>query len=169
MHTLIPLRVLVLSLCESGLCPVCQRQTTTGGAKRRGGNMRNYKSYVSLPYNPQLRELARELRKSGNLCEVLLWQQLHKKKFKQYDFDRQKIIGNYIVDFFCADCNVVIEIDGISHDYKIEYDNERNRYLEELGLTIIHICAKDILNNLDEVMIMLNDHPALRAPLRGGE
>jgi len=125
--------------------------------------MRNRKSYKSLPHNPELREFAKELRKAGNLCEVLLWKQLHKKKFKQYDFDRQKIIGNYIVDFFCVNCDVVIEIDGISHDYKVEYDNERHRYFEGLGLTVIHISAKDILDNLDDVMIMLDSHPAFRA------
>ena len=94
---------------------------------------------------------------------------MHKKKFKQYDFDRQKIIGNYIVDFYCINCAVVIEIDGSSHDDKIEYDGERNRYLEGLGLIVIHIFAKDILKNLIGVMDMLNNHPALRAPLRGGE
>ena len=140
-----------------------------GGAERRGGFMRNRKSYFLLPYNPKLRDRSRELRKAGNLCEVLLWKQLHMNKFKKYDFDRQKIIGNYIVDFFCGNCNVVIEIDGSSHENKIEYDNERNCYLENLGLTVIHISAKDVLNNLDGVMAMLNDHPALRAPLQGGE
>jgi len=112
-----------------------------------------------------LRERAKELRKAGNLCEVLLWKQLHKKKFKQYDFDRQKIIGNYIVDFFCGDCKVVIEIDGSSHDHKVEYDEERNKYLEGLGLVVIHIAAKDVLNNLSGVMVMLHDHSVLRAPL----
>ncbi|MCL2816272.1 MAG: DUF559 domain-containing protein [Oscillospiraceae bacterium] len=131
--------------------------------------MRKIENYMSLPFNPMLRERARELRKAGNLCEVLLWNQLHKKKFKQYDFDRQKIIGNYIVDFYCINCAVVIEIDGSSHDDKIEYDGERNRYLEGLGLIVIHIFAKDILKNLIGVMDMLNNHPALRAPLRGGE
>jgi len=131
--------------------------------------MRNRELYFALPHNPKLRERAKELRKAGNLCEVLLWKQLHKKKFKQYDFDRQKIIGNFIVDFFCGNCNVVIEIDGSSHDNKVEYDSERNQYLEGLGLTVIHIAAKDILRNLDGVMAVLHDHPALRAPLLGGE
>jgi very-short-patch-repair endonuclease len=140
-----------------------------GGAERRGGSMRNRNAYFSLPYNPKLRERAKELRKAGNLCEVLLWQQLHKNKFRQYDFDRQKIIGNYIVDFFCGNCGVVIEIDGKSHDNKIEYDNERNAYLEGLGLIVIHIIAQDVLYNLDGVMKMLYNHPALRTPLQGGE
>ena len=131
--------------------------------------MRNRKNYKLLPYNPKLRERAKELRKAGNLCEVLLWKQLYRKKFKQYDFDRQKIIGNYIVDFFCGNCNVIIEIDGSSHDSKWEYDKERDLFLEGLGLTVIHVLSKDILNNLNDVMLMLNNHPALRAPLRRGE
>ena len=124
--------------------------------------MRNRVAYRSLPYNPELRDRAKELRKAGNLCEVLLWQQVHKKKFKQYDFDRQKIIGNYIVDFYCGNCDVVIEIDGKSHDEKFEYDQQRDEFLEGLGLTVIHVLAKDILNHLADVMRMLDAHPALQ-------
>jgi len=131
--------------------------------------MRNFKNFITLPYNPKLHERAKELRRASNLCEVLIWKQLHKKKFKQYDFDRQKIIGDYIVDFYCGNCNVVIEIDGSSHDEKIEYDYKRDKYLEGLGLIVIHIPAKDVLNNLSGVMDMLNNHPALRAPLHRGE
>ena len=100
---------------------------------------------------------------------MLLWRQLHNKKFRQFDFDRQKIIGNYIVDFFCRDCYSVIEIDGSSHEGKMEYDKERNAFLEDLGLTVIHIPAKEVLNHLSDVMEMLYDHPALRAPLLRGE
>jgi len=131
--------------------------------------MRNLSKYRKLPYNPALKQHARALRKAGNLPEVLLWQQVHKKLFKGYDFDRQKIIGNFIVDFFCLDCGVVIEIDGSSHDEKAEYDAERDVFLEELGLVVIHIAVKDVLKNLQGVMDMLNNHPALRAPLQGGE
>ncbi len=131
--------------------------------------IRNREAFMSLPYNPKLREHARRLRKAGNLAEVLFWQQVHKGLFKGYDFDRQKIIGDYIVDFFCASCGVVIEIDGSSHDGKMEYDAERDACLQGLGLTIIHIAARDILRNMEDVMVMLHNHPALRAPLQGGE
>ena len=142
-----------------------------GGVARSAGVvvMRKRRTYYSLPYNPNLRERAKELRKAGNLCEVLLWQQLNKNHFKPCDFDRQKIIGNYIVDFYCANFGVVIEIDGSSHDKKFEYDYERNEFLESLGLTVIHIGAQDVLHNLDGVIAMLKNHPALRAPLPGGE
>jgi len=137
--------------------------------------MRKSRIYSSLPYNPQLRDRAKELRKAGNLSEVLIWQQLHKRKFKGYDFDRQKIIGNYIVDFFCIDCRTVIEIDGCTHNEKAEYDRERTVFLESLGLRVIRIQAVDVLNHLNEVMIMLENHPALnhpaatRHPSKGGE
>jgi type I site-specific restriction-modification system R (restriction) subunit/very-short-patch-repair endonuclease len=119
------------------------------------------KNYFSLPYNPKLKERARELRKAGNLSEVLFWNQVKRKQFKGYDFDRQKIIGNYIVDFYCTNCNVVIEIDGSSHDDKVEYDAERDAYLESLGLTVIHIPVEDVMKRMKEVMNMLYDHPAL--------
>jgi very-short-patch-repair endonuclease len=128
---------------------------------------RNTKNYMKLPYNPKLKERARELRKAGNLSEVLFWKQVRNKQFKGFDFDRQKIIGNYIVDFYCANCNVVIEIDGSSHDEKMEYDAKRDAYLKSLGLTVIHIPVVDVMKNMDAVMSMLIDHPALRAPLRG--
>jgi very-short-patch-repair endonuclease len=136
-----------------------------GGEAGRGGHAgeagRNAANYFLLPYNPDLRNRARELRKAGNLPEVLLWKQLKNKQFKTYDFDRQKIIGNYIVDFYCANKNVVLEIDGHSHDDKTEYDAVRDAYLTGLGLTVIHITASDVLRNLDAVMTMLLNHPTL--------
>src|SRR5690606_21530667 len=101
------------------------------------------------------------LRQAGNLSEVLFWNEVKNKQFKGFDFDRQKIIGNYIVDFYCTNCNVVIEIDGSSHDDKVEYDATRDAYLESLGLTVIHISAKDVLQNLEQTMDWLYEHPAL--------
>lgn len=132
-----------------------------GVVEDRGGNYRNSKNYFELPYNPKLKERARELRQAGNLSEVLFWNQVKNKQFKGYDFDRQKIIGNYIVDFYCSNCDVVIEIDGSSHDDKVEYDAERDAFLESLGLTVIHIPVVDVLQRMGSVMEMLYDHPAL--------
>ena len=129
---------------------------------------RNSKNYFSLPYNPKLKERARELRKAGNLPEVLFWNEVKNRQFKGYDFDRQKIIGNYIVDFYCTNCNVVIEIDGSSHDEKQEYDAERDAYLESLGLTVIHIPVEDVMKRIKETMNWLYEHPALEPPRPSG-
>ncbi len=125
---------------------------------------RNTQNYMSLPYNPVLKERARELRKAGNLSEILFWNQVKNKQFKGLDFDRQKIIGNYIVDFYCANCNVVVEIDGKSHDNKVEYDAERDAFLEGIGLTVIHIPVVNIMKRMEEVMRMLEEHEAFELP-----
>ena len=124
--------------------------------------MRNSKEYHTLPYNSNLRERAKELRKAGNLSEVLIWRQLKNRQFNNLDFDRQKIIGNYIVDFYCASRRIVIEIDGSTHDNKIEYDKERDKNLIGLGLNVIHILSKDVLNNINGVMEFLRNHTDLQ-------
>ncbi len=142
---------------RSGTIPPTEEAPTSQGG-------RNTQNYMSLPYNPKLKERARELRKAGNLSEVLFWNQVKNKQFKGLDFDRQNVIGNYIVDFYCANCNVVVEIDGSSHDNKQEYDAARDAFLESLGLTVIHIPVADVMNNMGAVMDMLLDHPAFIPP-----
>jgi very-short-patch-repair endonuclease len=118
---------------------------------------RDTKAFKSLPYNPKLKKRAQELRRAGNLSEVLLWLQLKQGKLLGLDFDRQKIIGNYIVDFFCAQKSLVIEVDGSSHNEKIEYDTQRELFLTNLGLSVIHINDADIKTNLDGVMKFLKE------------
>jgi len=74
------------------------------------------------------------------------------KDFYNIDFDRQRIIGNYIVDFYVKNLGLVIEIDGWSHDTKLIYDEVRQKYLESLGLKIFRITDFDVKNNLSVVM-----------------
>ena len=126
-----------------------------------------------LPFNPKLKERAKELRNAGNLSEVLFWNQVKNKQFLGLDFDRQKIIGNYIVDFYCKDIGVVIEIDGISHNDKLEYDVKRDAFLKELGLKVFHILDIDIKKNLSGVIGFLKKElntPSAKAdtPLKEG-
>ncbi|MCO5287781.1 MAG: DUF559 domain-containing protein [Chitinophagaceae bacterium] len=121
---------------------------------------RHSRKYFILPYNSDLGDRAKALRKAANLSEVLFWNQVKQGKFKGLDFDRQKIIGNYIVDFFCVNCGVVIEIDGSSHDEKEEYDAERDEFLMSLDLKIIRIPVIHILHRLEETMEWLKEHEA---------
>ena len=67
-------------------------------------------------YNPLLKGLARSLRNNSTKSEIILWKQLKGKFNGVYTFNRQKPLDNYIADFYCYDLNLVIEIDGISHD-----------------------------------------------------
>ena len=133
--------------------------------------MRATQKYKSLPYNPALRVRAKELRKAGILHEALFWNQIKTGKLNGLDFDRQKIIGNYIVDFYCAEKNAVIEIDGSSHYGKEDYDKQRDDFLISLGLTVIHIGVADVLNNMEGVLTFLKNHPALTGtpPQEGNE
>ncbi len=106
----------------------------------------------NLPFNIKLKSRARALRKAGNYSEVVFWQQVHKGKFHAIDFDRQRIIGNYIVDFYVKTLGLVIEIDGESHNDKEEYDEKREAYLLSLGLTVFRTNDFNILHDLENVM-----------------
>ena len=111
--------------------------------------------YVSnLPENEDLSAFARKNRKAGNLAEVIFWMQVHRKMFYGLDFDRQKVIGNYIVDFYVKRLGLVVEIDGGSHNEKTEYDSQRDQYLESLGLKVFHTTDFDVLHH---VSLVLND------------
>ncbi|MDR0533243.1 MAG: DUF559 domain-containing protein [Verrucomicrobiales bacterium] len=121
------------------------------------------RQYRRLPYNPGLKARARELRRAGVLHEVFLWQRIKGRQLNGLDFDRQKIIGNYIVDFYCAASQTIIELDGSSHENKAEYDRLREQYLTSLDLQVIHIAAADVLRNLEGVMEFLHRHPRLQS------
>ncbi|WP_276966075.1 endonuclease domain-containing protein [Chryseobacterium sp.] len=111
----------------------------------------------NLPYNPYLKVLLKEKRKARILGEVIFWKKVRAKKFYTIDFDRQRIIGNYIVDFYVKTLGLIIEIDGSSHDEKQIYDGIREEYLEALGLLVFRISDFNVRNNLSLVMKELED------------
>ncbi|MDI1307924.1 MAG: DUF559 domain-containing protein [Methylotenera sp.] len=138
------------------------------GVARSDGVVKNNSKLADLPYNPALKERARELRKAGNLSEVLFWNAVKNKQLDDLDFDRQRVIGNYIVDFYCHEYSVVVEIDGSSHDDKQEYDAERDAYLRGLGLNVLHVQDIEVKKNLSGVIELVRQNtttPSLRATL----
>ncbi|MDR1195205.1 MAG: endonuclease domain-containing protein [Endomicrobium sp.] len=112
-----------------------------------------------LYYNAKLKEAGRKLRKAGILHEVLLWQQIKNKQLNGLNWLRQRVIGNYIVDFYNMSNKVVIEIDGYSHDNekKQEDDAIRDKFFKSQGIEIIRISAKDILQNMSAVISFLKE------------
>lgn len=106
----------------------------------------------NLPYNPNLKKLLPGKRKAGILSEVIFWKKVRAKTFHNIDFDRQRIIGNYIVDFYVKNLGLAIEINGWSHNTKIIYDEVRQKYLESLGLKVFRTTDFDVKNNLLIVM-----------------
>jgi very-short-patch-repair endonuclease len=118
-----------------------------------------YRNFIeNLPYNIKLRARSRALRKAGVLSEVIFWLQVHKGIFWKIDFDRQRIIGNYIVDFYVKTLGLVIEIDGSSHDNKEDYDQKREDYLIALGLKIYRISDLRVKHDLSNVMMELENY-----------
>jgi very-short-patch-repair endonuclease len=116
-----------------------------------------FKPILELPYNIKLKTRAKELRQAENLSEVLFWMQVTKNQFYKIDFDRQRIIGNYIVDFYVKKLRLVLEIDGSSHDTKEEYDKVREEYLLSLGLKVYRIPVVEVLQNIKGVMRNLEE------------
>ena len=113
---------------------------------------------LNLPYNSALKNRARSLRKAGNLSEVIFWKQIRAGEFHNIDFDRQRIVGNYIVDFYVKSLGLVIEVDGESHNDKVEYDEKREKFLISLGLKIFKISTIQIYYDLDNVMKNLENY-----------
>lgn len=106
------------------------------------------------PYNPELKELARQLRNHSTLSEVLLWNQLKNKRIMGYDFHRQKPILNYILDFFCHEMELAIEIDGCSHDFEEAYkkDKSRQEEIEKLGIVFLRFDDLQVKKNMAGVL-----------------
>jgi len=110
-----------------------------------------------LPYNPILKELARELRANSTLSEVLLRKHLNGRQMLGYDFDRQKPIDTFIVDFFCSELMLAIEIDGDTHNYKAVRDDERQRRLEALGIEFLRFADRDVKRNMEGVISVIEN------------
>ena len=107
--------------------------------------------YWEIPKNKLLTIRSKELRKAGNLSEVIFWQTFKYKNKLKFDIDRQVIIGNFIVDFFVPELGLVFEIDGSSHNSKIEYDAERDNFMQSLNLQIVRISDIEVKKNIQSV------------------
>jgi very-short-patch-repair endonuclease len=127
-----------------------------------------------LPYNKNLTERAREHRKNPTPAESKIWNEvLRMRQFASHKFLRQKPIDNYIVDFYCSELRLVIEIDGDSHAETVEYDAERTMVLQSLGLIVIRYTNDDVIHNIQGVYDDLSERieklTPLDPPLSGGK
>jgi len=117
-----------------------------------------------LPYNNNLTALARENRSNPTKAETKIWCEiLRMRQFAQFKFLRQKPIGGYIVDFYCSELRLVIEIDGDSHAETVEYDLERTKFLNALGLQVIRYTNDEIIRNIEGVYDDLSQRIGVQA------
>lgn len=107
-----------------------------------------------IPYNPKLKKLAKKLRKNMTLGEILLWNELKQKKMLGYDFDRQRPIDNFIVDFYCKDLQLAIEVDGDSHNFDETYEKDkiRQQRLETLGVKFLRFDDAEVKKDINNVL-----------------
>ncbi|MGZ4117387.1 MAG: endonuclease domain-containing protein [Bacteroidia bacterium] len=105
-----------------------------------------------IEYNLDLKTNSRLLRNNSTLSEVLLWKKIRAGNMMGFKFNRQKLLGNYIVDFYCKALNLVIEIDGSSHDNKYEKDLIRQIELEKLGVTLIRFTDLQVKKDMNNVI-----------------
>ncbi len=107
-----------------------------------------------LSYNKRLKQFSRNLRKNMTEAEKLLWSKIRRKQLKGLQFYRQKIIGNYIVDFYCPESKLIIEVDGGQH-YGTEGKNKdhiRDDYMKKTGISVLRFSDRDVLKQIDSVI-----------------
>ena len=117
-----------------------------------------------IPYNPALKEKARQLRNKSSKTEIILWQFLKNKQLRGYDFHRQKPLDEFIVDFFCSELLLAIEIDDGSHIGNEDYDNFRQQKLEKFGVRFLRFKDDDVFYNCDFVVREIEKWITLNKP-----
>ena len=107
-----------------------------------------------IPYNPKLKEYARELRNNSTKSEIFLWLKLKNKQFYGYDFHRQKPIDNYILDFYCYELLLAIEVDGYSHQFLEVYnkDKVKEKRMNKLGIAVLRFSDEEVQKDMENVL-----------------
>ncbi|NGF56963.1 endonuclease domain-containing protein [Parapedobacter sp. SGR-10] len=105
-------------------------------------------------YNPTLRTFATRNRRDMTKAEACIWKYLLSgRRLMGYRFNRQRPIGNYIADFLCKELMLIIEVDGLTHQFEEVYrkDRAREQVLQEMGFTIIRFDDKEVLQDIANV------------------
>ncbi len=120
----------------------------------------------------ELREVARRFRNSPTRGEAQLWQALRNRRLDGKKFRRQHPIRQFIVDFYCADSHLVVEVDGPIHKGRSEQDGEREEVVKSTGVRILRVKSEDVETDLSAVLEQIRGalSPSPPAPLpRAGE
>ena len=107
-----------------------------------------------LAYEGRLKDFSKELRTHMTDAEKVLWMKLRRKQLKGYQFYRQKIVGDYIVDFYCPRARLVVEVDGGQH-YGLEEiakDRVRDGCLRAQGLDVLRFSDREVLVEKESVL-----------------
>ena len=122
--------------------------------------IRHFESRKSLDLQEPIITYARQLRKSQTEAEKLLWNLLRGRKFHGYKFRRQHPVSKlFILDFYCFEKNLAIELDGIYHEEELQkqLDEERTHVLRLLGIKVIRFTNEQVLQRTDDVLKKILD------------
>ena len=118
--------------------------------------MRKSRAGSHVPYDESLTEKARENRGRPTPAENKLWfEVLQGRRLSGLKFTRQKPLDRYVVDFYCAELMLAIEIDGDSHDARGRYDEARTRRLNALGVEVVRYANAEVMGNVEGVYVDL--------------
>ncbi len=108
---------------------------------------------ATYQYTPAFTERARRLRHEQTDAERALWRHLRNRQIQGCKFYRQFPIGSYILDFFCTEKNIAVELDGGQHlKEQKQHDIDRTMYLKNLGIDVLRFWNTDVLQNIDGVL-----------------
>lgn len=129
--------------------------------------------------SPHAQGAVKKLRREMTFPERLLWSRLRAGRLHHLRFRRQHPMGRYVVDFYCASANLIIELDGHSHDGRLAEDQQREQELIAMGYRVFRVTHNDVIRNLDGVVeaiaaqVQMHNksarHPPLAPPSREGD
>ncbi|KAA9338851.1 endonuclease domain-containing protein [Adhaeribacter soli] len=103
-------------------------------------------------YNKNLKPLARNLRKDSTKSEIRLWcELLSGKRMLGFGFRRQRPVGNYIADFLCKELNLIVEVDGYTHNFKTGEDAKRDADLQVIGFKVLRFSDREVMQDIENV------------------
>lgn len=100
----------------------------------------------------KLKPIARQKRKEPTEAENVLWQNLRNRQLSGFKFRRQHAVERFIVDFYCPEAGLVIEVDGPIHEYQKEEDSIRQAFIESQELRLLRFTNEEVLNNINRVL-----------------
>ncbi|OGI06122.1 MAG: hypothetical protein A2Y40_02545 [Candidatus Margulisbacteria bacterium GWF2_35_9] len=115
---------------------------------------------------------SRFLRQEATEAEKKVWELLRNRKYRKIKFRRQRVVGEYIIDFYSSEYKLGIEIDGSIHKERKEYDADRQQEIESRGIQLIRVTNKEIFSNInilyqriDQVFQQLNKQSSYSSPV----
>ena len=114
------------------------------------------------PTHPAVVACARKLRQESTTPERMLWSALRGRRLGGLKFRRQEPVGPYYVDFCCREKKLIVEVDGRSHDEKLDYDTQREAFFHREGYRVVRVTNHDVSQNLEAVVRWIAQEAGVR-------